>query len=166
MTEVKQLRAGLWQISLPFQDEEEIIGSYLLAGNNELLLIDPGRSSTPEALLDGLREAGFDQQDITHILVTHVHLDHAGAVGSLARRVSKAQVYVHKLGASHLQDTSKLVASAQRIYGERMQQLWGDIQDVPAEQLHALEGNEIPRCWAPTGDTLYSWPCNSSHHWL
>src|SRR5258707_4123108 len=111
ISEVKRLRAGLWQISLPFQGEEEIIGSYLLAGNDELLLIDPGPSSTLDALLDGLREAGFRPQDLTHILVTHVHLDHAGATGSLARHAPKAQVYVHKLGAPHLKDTSKLVAS-------------------------------------------------------
>src|SRR6185312_16299415 len=125
-----------------FQDEDEIIGSYLLAGNDELLLIDPGPGSTLEALLDGVRAAGFDPQDITHVLATHVHLDHAGVIGSLARRISKAQVYVHKLGAPHLLDTSKLVASAQRIYGERMQTLWGEIEAVPAEQLKVLEGNE------------------------
>ena len=143
MTKVTQLRDGLWQISLPFQDEEEIIGSYLLAGKNELALIDPGPGSTLETLLDGLRTLGFDPQDLTHILVTHVHLDHAGVVGSLARRVSKARVLVHKLGAPHLLDTSKLVASAQRIYGERMQPLWGEIESVPEEQLQALEGTEV-----------------------
>jgi glyoxylase-like metal-dependent hydrolase (beta-lactamase superfamily II) len=140
---VTQIRDGFWQISLPFQDEEEIIGSYLLAGKDELVLIDPGPSSTLDALLERLRYTGFDPQDLTHILVTHVHLDHAGAVGSLARRVPKARVSVHKLGAPHLLDTSKLVASAKRIYGEKMQQLWGTIEPVPEEQLNVLEGNEI-----------------------
>lgn len=163
MTKVKQLRAGLWQISLPFQDEEEIIGSYLLAGNGELMLIDPGPGSTLDALLDGLRMAGFDPQDITHILVTHVHLDHAGAVGSLARRVSKAQVYVHKLGAPHLIDTSKLIASAQRIYGERMQQLWGEIESVPEGQLKALEGNEILNIAGRRLEIHYT-PGHAIHH--
>jgi glyoxylase-like metal-dependent hydrolase (beta-lactamase superfamily II) len=163
VTKVKQLRAGLWQISLPFQDEEEIIGSYLLAGNGELMLIDPGPSSTLEALLDGLRVAGFDPQDVTHILATHVHLDHAGAIGSLAQRVSKARVYVHKLGAPHLLDTSKLVASAQRIYGERMQQLWGEIEAVPAEQLHTLEGNEILNVAGRRLEIHYT-PGHAIHH--
>ncbi|HET8841964.1 MAG TPA: MBL fold metallo-hydrolase, partial [Ktedonobacteraceae bacterium] len=82
MTKVTQLRPGLWQISLPFQEEEEIIGSYLLAGNDELVVIDPGPGSTIGALLEGIHEAGFDPQDLTHILITHVHLDHAGATGS------------------------------------------------------------------------------------
>jgi len=140
---VTQIRDGFWQISLPFQDEEEIIGSYLLAGKDELVLIDPGPSSTLDALLERMRYTGFDPQDLTHILVTHVHLDHAGAVGSLARRVPKARVSVHKLGAPHLLDTSKLVASAKRIYGEKMQQLWGTIEPVPEKQLNVLEGNEI-----------------------
>ncbi|HEX7737343.1 MAG TPA: MBL fold metallo-hydrolase [Ktedonobacteraceae bacterium] len=163
MTQVKRLRAGFWQISLPFQDEEEIIGSYLLAGNDELLLIDPGPSSTLEALLDGVREAGFDPQELTHILVTHVHLDHAGIAGSLARRAPKAQVYVHKLGAPHLQDPSKLIASAQRIYGERMQPLWGEIEAVPEEQLKALEGNEILNIAGRRLEIHYT-PGHAIHH--
>ena len=163
VTKVKQLRAGLWQISLPFQDEEEIIGSYLLAGKDELMLIDPGPSSTLEALLDGLRVAGFDPQDVTHILATHVHLDHAGAIGSLARRISKARVYVHKLGAPHLLDTSKLVSSAQRIYGERMQPLWGEIEAVPTEQLNVLEGNEIFNVAGRRLEVHYT-PGHAIHH--
>ena len=110
-----QLRPGLWQISLPFQGEEEIVGSYLLAGNGEIALIDPGPGSTLEPLLDALRMAGFAPQDLTHILPTHVHLDHAGATGSLVRRLPRAQVYVHSKGAPHLLDTTKLVASALRI---------------------------------------------------
>jgi glyoxylase-like metal-dependent hydrolase (beta-lactamase superfamily II) len=160
---VTQLRDGFWQISLPFQDEEEIIGSYLLAGNGELALIDPGPTSTLEALLDRLRMTGFDPQDLTHILVTHVHLDHAGVVGSLARRVPKAQVYVHKLGAPHLLDTSKLVASAQRIYGERMQQLWGNIEAVPAEQMKEMEGNEILNIAGRRLEVHYT-PGHAVHH--
>lgn len=143
MTKVTQLRAGLWLISLPFQDEEEIIGSYLLAGNGELAIIDPGPSNTLEALFQGIQQAGFDPQDLTHVLATHIHLDHAGAAGSLARRIPKAQVYAHKLGTPHLLDTSKLIMSAQRIYGERMQELWGEIEAVPEDRLKPLEGGDI-----------------------
>ena len=163
MNGITQLRDGFWQISLPFQDEEEIIGSYLLAGNGELALIDPGPASTLEALLDRLRMTGFDPQDLTHILVTHVHLDHAGVVGALARRAPKAQVYVHKLGAPHLLDTSKLVASAQRIYGDRMQQLWGHIEAVPAEQMKEMEGNEILNIAGRRLEVHYT-PGHAVHH--
>lgn len=163
MNGVTQLRDGFWQISLPFQDEEEIIGSYLLAGKDELALIDPGPSSTLDALLERMRFTGFDPQDLTHILVTHVHLDHAGAVGSLARRVPKARVSVHKLGAPHLLDTSKLVASAKRIYGEKMQQLWGTIEPVPEEQLNVLEGNEILNLAGRRLEVHYA-PGHAIHH--
>ena len=163
LTKVKQIRPNFWQISLPFQGEEEIIGSYLLAGNGELALIDPGPGSTLEALFGGLREAGFDPRDLTHILATHIHLDHAGGAGSLARRLPRAQVYVHKLGAPHLLDPSKLVASARRIYGERMQQLWGDIEPVPDEQLTVLEGNEIINIAGRRLEVHYT-PGHAVHH--
>lgn len=163
MTKVTQLRPGFWQISLPFQGEEEIIGSYLLAGSGELALIDPGPGSTLEALLEGLREAGFDPQDLTHILVTHIHLDHAGVAGSLARRFPRTQVYAHELGTLHLQEPSKLVASAQKIYGERMQQLWGDIEPVPGEQLRSLEGNEIINIAGRRLEVHYT-PGHAVHH--
>jgi glyoxylase-like metal-dependent hydrolase (beta-lactamase superfamily II) len=163
LTKATQLRDGLWQISLPFQDEEEIVGSYLLAGNNELALIDPGPGSTLEALLEGVRRAGFDAQELTHILLTHVHLDHAGVAGSLARRIPQAQILVHQLGAPHLLDTSRLIASAQRIYGERMQALWGEIEAVPAEQLRALEGNEILNVAGRRLEVHYA-PGHAIHH--
>ena len=107
MARVTQISPGAWQVSLPFLGEHEIIGSYLLAGENELAIIDPGPGSMLESLLASIREAGFDPQDVTHILPTHVHLDHAGATGSLVRLLPKAQVYVHSKGAPHLIDPSR-----------------------------------------------------------
>jgi len=132
------LSSGAWQVSLPFLDEPQIIGSYLLAGKNELAIIDPGPGSTLEWLLSALSEAGFDPQDVTHILLTHIHLDHAGATGSLARLLPRAQVYVHSLGAPHLIDPSRVLASATRIYGERMRLLWGDIEATPAARVQRI----------------------------
>src|SRR5579883_829358 len=163
LTKIAHLRTGLWQISLPFQGEEEIIGSYLLAGNNELALIDPGPGSTLEALLDGVRAAGFDPQELTHVLVTHVHLDHAGVAGSLAQRVPGARIFVHAQGAPHLLDTSKLVASARRIYGERMDQLWGDIEPVPADRLKTLQGGDILNVAGRRLEVHYT-PGHAVHH--
>jgi glyoxylase-like metal-dependent hydrolase (beta-lactamase superfamily II) len=142
LSNVTQLREGTWQISHPFQGENEIVGSYLLAGANELAIIDPGPGSMIDSLLASSREAGFEPRDITHILATHVHLDHAGATGSLVRQMPKAQVYVHGLGAPHLLDTSKVVASASRIFGERMKLLWGEIEPTPADRLHVIENGD------------------------
>ena len=165
MAKVTQLSPGKeeWQISLPFLDEHEIVGSYLLAGENELAIIDPGPGSMLEALLASIREAGFDPQNVTHILDTHVHLDHAGATGSLARLLPRAQVYVHSKGAPHLVDTSKVIASAARIYGERMQMLWGEIEATPAERLHTIEGGDILKIAGRRLEVHYT-PGHAIHH--
>ena len=142
MSNVTQLNPGMWQISHTFQGEHEIVGSYLIAGANELAIIDPGPGSVIESLLASIREAGFDPGDVTHILATHVHLDHAGATGSLVKLMPKAQVYVHGLGAPHLLDTTKVVASASRIFGERMKMLWGEIEPTPADHLHVIDDGD------------------------
>lgn len=163
MSNVTQLRPGTWQISHPFLGEPEIVGSYLIAGNNELAIIDPGPESVLDSLLDAIREAGFDPQDVTHILATHVHLDHAGSCGTLARQLPKAQVYAHSKGAPHLLDTSKVVASATRIYKDRMQMLWGQIEPVPLERLHVLEGGDILNIAGRRLEVHYT-PGHAVHH--
>jgi glyoxylase-like metal-dependent hydrolase (beta-lactamase superfamily II) len=142
LSNVTQLSPGTWQISHPFQGESEIVGSYLIAGANELAIIDPGPGSMIDSLLASIREAGFEPGDVTHILATHVHLDHAGATGSLVKLMPRAQVYVHGLGAPHLLDTTKVVASASRIFGDRMKSLWGEIEPTPADRLHVIEDGD------------------------
>jgi glyoxylase-like metal-dependent hydrolase (beta-lactamase superfamily II) len=163
MSTVTKLSPGVWQISLPFQGEHEIVGSYLLAGNNDLALIDPGPTSMLEPLLASIREAGFEARDVTHILATHIHLDHAGAAGSLMRHMPQAQVYAHSLGAPHLLDTGKVVASAARIYGDRMQLLWGDIEPVPYERLRVIDEGDIIRVAGRSLNVYYA-PGHAIHH--
>lgn len=163
MTTVTPLNSVTWQISLPFLGEEEIIGSYLLAGGNELAIIDPGPGSMIEPLLDAIRQAGFDPQDVTHLLATHVHLDHAGSVGSLVKHMPKAKVYAHSKGVPHLLDTTKVVASATRIYGDRMQQLWGEIKSTPADRLRTIEGGDILNVAGRRLEVHYT-PGHAVHH--
>ncbi len=163
MANVTQLNPGTWQISLPFQGQYDIIGTYLIAGNNELALIDPGPGSTIEALLTSIREAGFDPKEVTHLLATHIHLDHAGSVGSLLRYMPKAKVYVHSKGVPHLVDTTKVVASATRIYGERMQELWGEIEPTPSERIQALEGGTVLNVAGRRLEIHYT-PGHAVHH--
>src|SRR5579884_1197850 len=163
MSTVTKLSPGVWQISLPFLGEHEIVGSYLLAGNNDLAIIDPGPGSMQEPLLASIREAGFEPRDVTHILATHIHLDHTGGVGSLMRHMPKAQVYVHTLGAPHLLDTSKVVASAARIYGDRMQLLWGDIEPVPQQRLRVIDNGDILTI-AGSSLNIYYAPGHAIHH--
>jgi glyoxylase-like metal-dependent hydrolase (beta-lactamase superfamily II) len=163
LAKVTQIRPGAWQVSLPFLDEYEIIGSYLFAGENELAIIDPGPDSTVDALLASIREVGFDPQEVTHILATHIHLDHAGAAGTLVRQMPRAQVYVHAKGAPHLIDTSSLVTSALRIYGDRMQLLWGAIEATPAERVHTLEGGDVLKVAGRRLEVHYT-PGHAVHH--
>ncbi|MBA2286349.1 MAG: MBL fold metallo-hydrolase [Ktedonobacteraceae bacterium] len=163
MPAVTQLTPGTWQISLPFLGEQDIIGSYLIAGGNEVAIIDPGPESMMEHLLAAIKEAGFEPRSVTHVLTTHVHLDHAGAVGSLMRHLPEAQVYAHSKGAPHLLDTSKVVASAARIYGERMQSLWGEIEPVPQERLHVMEGGDILNIAGRRLEVHYT-PGHAVHH--
>jgi len=163
VTIVTPLNSVTWQISLPFLGEEEIIGSYLLSGGNELAIIDPGPGSMIEPLLDATRQAGFDPQHVTQLLVTHVHLDHAGAVGSLVKYMPRAKVYVHSKGVPHLLDTTKVVASASRIYGDRMQQLWGEIESTPADRVQTIEGGDVLTIAGRRLEVHYA-PGHAIHH--
>jgi glyoxylase-like metal-dependent hydrolase (beta-lactamase superfamily II) len=116
------------------------IASYVLSDGT---LVEAGPASTTPALLAGIRAAGYDPLRITRLFVTHIHLDHAGAAGVLlTRHLPNAQVFVHPKGAKHLIDPSKLVASAERLYGDRMGELWGEILPVPADRVVVIEDGE------------------------
>jgi glyoxylase-like metal-dependent hydrolase (beta-lactamase superfamily II) len=163
LSNVTQISPGAWQISHPFLGENEIIGSYLLAGRDELAIIDPGPGSMVESLLTSIQAVGFDPQEVTHILATHVHLDHMGAAGTLVRQLPRAQVYVHSKGAPHLLDTAKVVASASRIFGERMKLLWGEIESTPQERLSIIEGGDILNIAGRRLEVHYT-PGHAVHH--
>lgn len=120
-------------IDLNFQDKTQAIASYLIRHNDGAVLIETGPGSTLPALEATLSAEGLSPRDVTHVLVTHIHLDHAGAAGWLAKQ--GAQVYVHPNGAPHLINPEKLIASATRIYGDKMNQLWGEILPVAEDQL-------------------------------
>jgi glyoxylase-like metal-dependent hydrolase (beta-lactamase superfamily II) len=118
------------------------------------VLIDPGPESAMPTLLG---ELGAEAPRA--LLLTHIHLDHAGAAGALVRRWPQVEVYVHEVGASHLADPSKLVASATRLYGEDMERLWGEIVPVPRENLRPLAGGE-----ELAGFRVAHTPGHASHH--
>ncbi len=139
------------------------VGSYLLPGEGgRFALIETGPGSTLPTLLLGIRRAGFDPADLDSILVTHIHLDHAGAAGDLAKE-SGATVYVHDLGAAHLADPSRLMASATRIYGEDMERLWGDMIPISETQVRLLSGGERLRVLGRDIRVFYT-PGHASHH--
>ncbi len=113
--------------------------------------------------LAAIRESGLDPADVTHLILTHIHLDHAGMTGSLLRHMPKATVYVHSKGAPHLLDTSKVIASAERIYGERMEELWGTIESVPQERLKVIEDGDVLNIAGRRLEVHYT-PGHAVHH--
>lgn len=153
----------LWVLDTFYQGEPGVIASYLLAGRAGLGLVDVGSAASVEQVLSGVRAAGFDPRDIQHLVLTHIHLDHAGAAGTLTRLLPHAQVYVHRVGAPHLIDPSKLLSSAQRIYGDRMQTLWGNMEPVPAERLTILDDGADLAVGDRTLHAIYT-PGHAIHH--
>ena len=114
----------------------------MLQGADGVTLIDPGPTSCLPALEAGLRDRGLTLRDVRKLLLTHIHLDHAGAAGTIVERVPGVAVYVHERGAPHMIDPAKLLASATRLYGDQMDTLWGAFLPVPAGRVTAFKGGE------------------------
>lgn len=127
-------------LDLNFQGRTHAIASYLIRLRDAVVLIESGPGSTLSSLRAGLTAEGLSTRDVTHVLLTHIHLDHAGAAGWLATQ--GAEIYVHPVGAPHMLHPEKLIASATRIYGDRMQTLWGDFLPVPENKLHIANDSE------------------------
>jgi glyoxylase-like metal-dependent hydrolase (beta-lactamase superfamily II) len=159
----RRLADDLWLIDTVFQGEPGVIACYLLTGPDGLALVDVGSSASVAELLAGVERAGFDPHAIEHLVLTHIHLDHAGASGTLVRQMPRAHVYVHRLGAPHLVDPSRLLVSAERIYGDRMQILWGQMEPVPQDRLVTIDDGDLLRVGSRRLRVLYT-PGHAVHH--
>ena len=148
-------------LDLKFQGKPMAIASYLLRHRDGILLIESGPGSTVPQLKEMLKARGYRFADVTHVLLTHIHLDHAGAAGELASH--GAQVFVHPVGAPHLIDPSKLIASATRIYADRMDTLWGKFLAVPQAQLNVLEDGADFEIGGLTFTPFFT-PGHAEHH--
>jgi glyoxylase-like metal-dependent hydrolase (beta-lactamase superfamily II) len=115
-----------------------IVASYLLETEDGPALFDCGPTSTIPHLAAGLAERGLDLTDLRHLLLSHIHLDHAGAAGVLVRQNPWLQVHVSEVGAPHLVDPSKLDTSARRLYGSAFDELWGELAPIPEENVHVV----------------------------
>jgi len=133
-----------------------VIATYLLAGD-EPALVDCGPSSCLGALEEALRERGLEIEDLRHLVLTHIHLDHAGAAGTLVRRNPSLQVHVSSIGAPHLLDPSRLERSARRLYGEDFDRLWGELAPVPEASLRPVGARVLDLEAFPTAG-------HASHH--
>lgn len=148
-------------LDLAFQNAPRVTASYLITGTAGPVLVETGPGSTLPTLKDRLAAAGYSTADIRHVLVTHIHLDHAGAAGWWAQQ--GAQVYVHHIGAPHLIDPSRLLTSASRIYGDKMQTLWGEVLPAPAERVVPLFDGDIIEVEGLTFTAMET-PGHASHH--
>ena len=161
---IKPLAAGLDYVDLLFQGRPDIIATAILGGAGGVALIDPGPSSTIETLRLSLEHKGIAISDVRQLLLTHIHLDHAGATGTLVRENPSIEVFVHERGAPHLADPGRLLASATRLYGEDgMRRLWGEFLAVPADNLRPLKGGESMVAAGRELDVAYT-PGHASHH--
>lgn len=160
-----ELGAGANLIDLNFMGVPGSIASYVFDTGDGLALVDTGPSTTLPALERGLQKLGAELSDVRHILLTHIHFDHAGAAGSLAERLPKASVYVHERGAKHLIRPERLIASAGQIYGDQMETLWGEMRPIPAERLIVLQGGEtLAFSGLPGGVDVHYTPGHAVHH--
>lgn len=155
--------SGPITIDLQFLDTPGVVAAFVLPSADDAALIEVGPASTLDALLAGIARQGIARERIRHLLVTHIHLDHAGAAGRLLSLLPHATLYAHEAGVPHLIDPSRLVASAERIYGGLMGKLWGDIVPAPADRIVALRDGDRLHLAGRALDVLYT-PGHASHH--
>jgi glyoxylase-like metal-dependent hydrolase (beta-lactamase superfamily II) len=160
---MRTLANGVSWVDLEFLGRPHAIATGVVQGAGGVALIDPGPSSCLATLERRLGASGIRLADVTHILLTHIHLDHAGSTGTIARRHPHVRVYVHERGAPHLADPAKLIASATRLYGDRMDYLWGAIEAVPPDRMVALAGGERIDAGGRAFDVAYT-PGHAVHH--
>jgi glyoxylase-like metal-dependent hydrolase (beta-lactamase superfamily II) len=160
---MSRLAAGMSFVDLLFLGRQHAIATAVVSGAGELALIDPGPTPCLETLELGLQAQGLRLDEVTHVLLTHIHLDHAAATGAIVRRCPRAKVAVHASGARHMSDPAKLLASATRLYGARMEELWGEVVPVPAANLVALEDGERIDVAGRTFEIAHT-PGHASHH--
>jgi len=148
---------SLGVIDLYFGASAQAIGVYLVDTDDGPALFDCGPASTMDALETGLADNGLALTDVKHLLLSHIHLDHAGAAGSLVRRSPELTVWVSPIGRRHLIDPSRLERSARRLYGEMFDPLWGELAPVPEENVRVADGDVL-------GWDAFPTPGHASHH--
>ena len=163
MVPARQLEPDLWLLDLDFQGTAGVVAAYLITGPDGHTLVETGPGSTLDMLERAVAATGTRLDDIAQLAVTHIHLDHAGAAGSLLRRLPNARLFVHPAGAAHMIDPSKLLASATRIYGIRMDALWGAFEPCPADRVVMLADGIELGCGRRTLVALHT-PGHASHH--
>jgi glyoxylase-like metal-dependent hydrolase (beta-lactamase superfamily II) len=154
---------GVIEIDTLLGGWQRVTAGYLIEGS-EPALVETGSQSSVPVLLEALEQLGIGAGDLAHVAVTHIHLDHAGGVGDVARAFPSATVYVHEKGARHLVDPERLVKSASMVYGELLDKLYGRLDPTPADRIKVLgEGEQIEVSPTRTLTAIDS-PGHAKHH--
>lgn len=158
-----EIAPGVLQIDTLLGGWQRMTAGYLVTGPAPVLVETGSQSSVP-VLLAALAKVGLGPADLAGVAVTHIHLDHAGGVGDVARAFPAATVYVHPKGARHLADPDKLVSSASRVYGSLLDSLYGRLDPTPPERLHVLEDGEAIQIGPERTLTAVDSPGHAKHH--
>jgi len=157
------LASGMSYVDLEFRGTPGVIATGVLTDSSGVTLVDPGPASCLETLRRALAADGLAVADVRRVLLTHIHLDHAGVTGTLVQQNPAIDVYAHERGAKHLIDPSKLIDSASRLYGPMMGPLWGPVLPVPSARVSVLQGGERLRVGTREFEVAYT-PGHASHH--
>ncbi len=159
----REIADGIFAIDTGFRGTSGAVAAFLVVGPDGLGLIETGPTTVQANLLAGIRDAGHDIRDVHDVLVTHIHLDHAGGLGALMRDQPQVRAWVHPVGLPHMLRPEKLIASATRIYGDQMDVLWGPFLPLPEDRVQPTEeGTAI----SLGGRPIVPWdtPGHASHH--
>jgi glyoxylase-like metal-dependent hydrolase (beta-lactamase superfamily II) len=160
---VTRVAPGVLEIDTLLGGWERVTAGYLIEGPAPVLVETGSQSSVP-ALLAALEGLGVSADELAGVAVTHIHLDHAGGVGDVARAFPRATVYVHEKGARHLADPSRLVESAAMVYGDLLDTLYGRLDPTPSERIHVLEDGEAITIGGGRTLTAVDSPGHAKHH--
>ena len=160
---METIARGVTYADLNFRGHARVIATAIIQSAAGVALVDPGPSSCLETLRASLGDHGLSVGDLRAVLLTHIHLDHAGATGSLVQENPEITVYVHERGAPHMIDPAKLLVSAARLYGDAMDELWGPFLPVPEGNIRSLSGGEQIDVADRQVEVAYT-PGHASHH--
>lgn len=144
-----------------FQNESHVIANYLIKSDDGLILIETGPETTFRNLQGAIRQEGYDWKDVRHVLLTHIHFDHAGAAWKFAD--NGARVYVHPIGLPHLNNPEKLWNSAKRIYKDDMERLWGRMEPIDRSLLVPVDDGDELNIGGVVFKAFYT-PGHAIHH--
>ena len=163
MTSAYEVAKDIFLIDTEMYSIPGFTASYVL-GEKKLALIESGPATSATTVVEGMRQLGFNPKDVDYIIVTHIHLDHAGGAGTLLSDMPNAQVLVHEVGARHLIDPSRMMASVRQVQGEKGIERDGAMVPIPAEQVRAVKDGEIIELSEEQHLQIIYTPGHAKHH--